>query len=56
MNHFIQFEKAIKGMNIPDNRKAANSPNALWFLREGVTTNREHPNVLNAIYHARQVA
>ena len=56
MNHYQKFEAAVQDMKIPDNRKAANPPNALWFLRSGVAYNREHKNILAAIFHARKIA
>lgn len=55
MNHYKKYESAVKDMNIPDVRKEANSPNALWFLRTGVALNKDKPKILNAIFHARQI-
>ena len=55
MNHYTKFEKAVHDMNIPDNRKAANPQNALWFLRQGVAFNREHPKIMTAIFHAQRI-
>lgn len=55
MNHWVKFEKVISEMNVPDNRKKANTQNALWFLRQGVALNKDHPNVLTAIFHAQRI-
>lgn len=55
MNHYEKFEAVVKDMNIPTNRKTANQQNALWFLREGVNLNRNHPQVLTAIFHAQRI-
>lgn len=55
MNHYQKFEHAIKGMDIPADRKSANLQNALWFLRQGVPLNRQHPNIMRAIFHARHI-
>ena len=55
MNHYQKFENAVSGMNIPADRKSANSQNALWFLRQGVPLNREHPKIMTAIFHARHI-
>ncbi len=56
MNHFIQFEHAVKNMDLPGNRKTANSPNALWFIRQGFLNNRDHPQVVKALFHAQKIA
>jgi len=55
MNHYQKFEKAVQGMEIPQSRKTASVPNALWFIRNGVAFNKEHPKVLSAIYHAQKI-
>lgn len=55
MNHFVQFERAVKSMRLPANRKKANSPNALWFIRKGFLKNKEDPKVVDALYHAQKI-
>jgi len=55
MNHYEKFEQVVQDMKIPENRKTANQPNALWFLRQGVVLNREHPQILTAIFHAQRI-
>lgn len=55
MNHYEKFEHVVRDMNIPVNRKTANKQNALWFLRQGVAPNREHPQILTAIFHAQRI-
>jgi hypothetical protein len=55
MNHFQEFEKVVKEMEIPDNRKTANEPNALWFIRAGCALVKDHEKVMTAIFHARQI-
>lgn len=55
MNHYEKFEQVVREMNIPDNRKTANKPNALWFLQQGVALNKEHPKILTAIFHAQRM-
>lgn len=55
MNHYEKFESIVKDMNIPEYRKTANQQNALWFLRKGVPANREHPQILTAIFHAQRI-
>ncbi len=55
MNHYEKFESAIKNMDIPDNRKTASQTNALWFLRQGVALNKQHPNIFTAIFHAQRI-
>jgi len=55
MNHYEKFEQAIKGMNIPEDRKQANAQSANWFLRQGVALNQGHPNIMTAIFHARHI-
>jgi hypothetical protein len=55
MNHYEKYEKVVKDMNIPDNRKTANQKNALWFLRQGVAENRQHSQILTAIFHAQRI-
>lgn len=55
MNHYEKFELVVKDMKIPDNRKSASPPNALWFLRQGVAPNRDHPQILTAIFHAQRI-
>ncbi len=51
-----KFERAIAGMNIPVERKKGTPENARWFLRNGTANNRNHRNILVAIYHARRLA
>ena len=55
MNHYEKFETVVKDMNIPNNRKVANQQNALWFIRQGVALNKDHPQVLTAIFHAQRI-
>jgi hypothetical protein len=56
MNHYIEFEKAVKNMELPEFRKVANAANVLWFLKSGIVENREHPNIMNAIFHANRIS
>ena len=55
MNYFQKFEKIIQKMNVPRNRMTANSVNASWFIREGAVNNKEHPDILTAIFLARKI-
>ena len=51
-----KFERAIAGMNIPEQRRKGTPENARWFLRNGLVINRDHINVLVAICHAQRLA
>jgi hypothetical protein len=55
-NLFFRFERAMAGMVVPEVRKTGNTPNALWFLRNGMITNRHHPKFDNAMALAREIA
>lgn len=51
-----KYERAVAGMNIPVMRAKGTPENARWFLRNGTANNRDHANILVAIYHARRLA
>ena len=51
-----KYERAVAGMNIPAMRAKGTPENARWFLRNGTANNRDHANILVAIYHARRLA
>jgi len=55
MSHMEKFDILIKAMNIPGERMSATPKNAEWFLENGVRQNRDHPKILAAIFHARQI-
>ena len=52
----IKYERAIAGMRVPGERRSGTPENARWFLRSGAIVNREHPDILLAICHARRLA
>jgi hypothetical protein len=56
MSERFKFERAISGMQIPEDRRLGTPENARWFLRSGAVLNRDHPNILLAICHARRIA
>ena len=51
-----KFEHAVADMRIPGERRSGTPENARWFLRRGAIVNRDHPNILLAICHARRLA
>jgi len=55
MSHMEKFDILIKAMNIPGERMSATPKNAEWFLENGVRQNCDHPKILAAIFHARQI-
>jgi len=56
VNLHDQFEDLVASMNIPDQRKAANSANARWFLRNAPILNRRHAALDEVLQVARQLA
>lgn len=56
MSEHFKYERAIAGMQIPEDRRQGTPENARWFLRNGAVLNRDHPNILLAICHARRIA
>lgn len=51
-----KFERAIADMQVPRERRKGTAENARWFLRSGAIVNRDHPQILVAICHARRLA
>jgi hypothetical protein len=51
-----RYERLIKNMNLPNERKRYSQSNALWFIRNGALLNRNHQNFQEAFDLARQLA
>ena len=56
MNNKQKFERIIRNLDVPAERKCASAQNAAWFLRHGIRPNCSHPDILVAIFHARRLA
>ncbi len=54
-NKIKRFERLIRSMNLPENRKVYSRPNVLWFVREGALQNRNHRNFNDAVRLAREL-
>ena len=54
-NRIKRFERLIRSMDLPENRKSYNRPNALWFVRNGALQNRQHRNFSEAVQLAREL-
>ena len=54
-NRIKRFERLISSMNLPENRKAFNRPNVLWFVRNSALQNRQHQNFDEAVKLAREL-
>lgn len=51
-----KFERVVAQLRVPDERRSGTPENARWFLRNGAIVNRDHPDILLAICHARRLA
>lgn len=51
-----RYERLIRNMNVPEQRKTFSQANVLWFIRNGALQNRHHSNFYEAFELARQLA
>ena len=56
INKLELYEKLIKRLNVPEDRKAATPLNARWFIRQGYVQNRNNPVVEQVLELARKIA
>lgn len=54
-NKIKRFERLIRSMNLPENRKVYSRPNVLWFVHNGALQNRSHQNFNEAVQLTREL-
>lgn len=51
-----EFEKIMKRMLVPEDKRIGTKENALWFLRNGAIMNRSNQYIMEAMDAARKLS